>query len=375
VEPAIPKPEKRSSAARQCDGKAGERGMGCFGAQLRKVAGRVHAAFLVFASLVLCFAHAPPADAREEKAYRIAMVLQGPEGEVERAFEEYFAKRNVLLRTTMVPYSGHLQDQPALIRELRRLAPDLIYTSDTATTLAIAGPLNADRLRYITDVPVVFTSVSDPVAAGLVVDLKRPGRLVTGVIPVAPMNAQINTVSAYRHLGALGFLYRDAAQSLAVRDKLRALGGSEGFKLLDAAVPLDKHGDIDVEQLPSLASALKRDGADFLYIGPETFVTKGLQKAAAQAALDADLPTYSALESAVRDNGALLGMFSPKANIGRFAALKALRVLTHAAAPGDEPIESLERFSILINMQTARRLQLYPPLLLLDAADVVAARP
>ena len=77
----------------------------------------------------------------------------------------------------------------------------------------------------------------------------------------------------------------------------------------------------------------------------------------------------------VWENGALLGMFSSKTNIGRFAALKAMRVLTHAVAPGEEPIESLQRFSILINMQTARRLQLYPPLPLLDAADVVAGRP
>jgi ABC-type uncharacterized transport system substrate-binding protein len=139
-------------------------------------------------------------------------------------------------------------------------------------------------------------------------------------------------------------------------------------------VPLDRHGDIDVTQIPSLVKALKRDGADFLYIGPETFVTARLQKAIAQAALDAGLPTYSALENAVRENGALLGMFSPKANIGRFAALKALRILTHAVAAGDEPIEPLDRFSILINMQTAQRLQLYPPLLLLDAADVVGVR-
>jgi len=330
---------------------------------------------LICVSVFLCLTYAWPADAHPGRPYEIAMVLHGPQRDADRAFEEYLAKRNVPLHMTQVTYSGRTKDQPALVAQLRRLAPDLIYTSDTVTTLAVAGPVNLDGRRYITDIPVVFTAVSDPVSAGLVADLKRPGRRLTGVMPLAPMSAQLNTIAAYRHFGTLGYLYKDGGQTSAIIDRLRAFGQRQGFKLVAAPVPLDSSGAIDVAAITPLARNLKREGADFLYIGPETFVTDSLQKAVAQAALNAGLPTYAALESAVRDNDALFGVFSPDANVGRFAALKALRILSKAVAAGDEPIESLERFSIVINMQTAQRLQMYPPLLLLDAAEVVNARP
>ena len=368
-------PERADGAARPCARKPREREIGCFGTQLRRMAGRMNAALLILVSFFLCLTYARPVDARTEPRYEVVMVLHGPTGDAERAFEEYLAKRYVQLHMTRVTYSGRAKDQPALVAQLRRLAPGLIYTSDTVTTLAVAGPLNADLGRYITDIPVVFTAVSDPVSAGLVADLKRPGRNLTGVMPLAPMSAQLNTIAAYRHLGTLGYLYKDSGQTSAIIDRLRAFGQRQGFKLVAAPVPLDAGGAIDVAAIPSRVRDLKREGVDFLYIGPETFVTGPLQKAVAQAALDAGLPTYAAVESAVRDNGALFGVFSPDANVGRFAAMKALRILSKAVEAGEEPIESLQRFSIVINMQTAQRLQIYPPMLLLDAAEVVSARP
>ncbi|WP_129781724.1 ABC transporter substrate binding protein [Peristeroidobacter soli] len=342
---------------------------------LPRITGRPHLALLVCMSFLLCLTFALPAAARSDRPYHIAMVLPHSEGNIERAFEEYFAKRDTPLRTTLVTYSGRSSDQPALISKLRRLAPDLIYTSDTATTLAVAGPLNADRERYIADIPIVFTSVSDPIAAGLVTDLQRPARKLTGIIPVAPMSTQLDTIAAYRHFGKLGYLYGPSAQSLAVRDRLRDSGRRRGFNLVDRAVALDRNGAIDVAALAAQVRSLKQEGVDFLYLGPETFITSSLQKAVAQAALAVGLPTYSALESAVHDNGALFGVFSPDSNVGRFAALKAMRLLTRSVPAGNEPIESLEHFSIVINMQTAQRLQLYPPLLLLDAAQVLGGPP
>ncbi len=115
------------------------------------------------------------------------MVLPRPEGELERAFEKYFAKVGAVLHVEVLIYSGRPADQPALVAQLRRLAPDLIYTWDTPTTLAVAGPVGGDPVQYIRNIPVVFTSVSDPIAAGLVSNLERPGRNVTGVIPLAPL--------------------------------------------------------------------------------------------------------------------------------------------------------------------------------------------
>ncbi len=72
-----------------------------------------------------------PAQAHPEHSYDVAMVLPRPEGEVERAFEKYFAKLSIALHVDVIFYSGRPADQPALLAQLRRLAPDLIYTWDT----------------------------------------------------------------------------------------------------------------------------------------------------------------------------------------------------------------------------------------------------
>jgi putative tryptophan/tyrosine transport system substrate-binding protein len=299
------------------------------------------------------------------------MVLPRPEGETERAFEEYFAKRGLPLSVTVVPYSGHPADQPGLIAELRRLEPDLIYTWDTPTTLAVTGPVGSDAESYIHDIPVVFTAVSDPVAAGLVTNLTHPQRNLTGVIPQAPLAVQINTIGEYRPLHTLGLAYDSRERhTLAVRDHLRELARKQGFALLEAPIPLDGDGEPDTAAIPALVASLKTRGADFLYIGPETFIRGALQDVVVRAALAARLPSFCPLESAVRGHGALFGLVSPPNNVGRFAAFKAMRILQKQASAADMPIETLQRFSPLINMQTALRLEVYPPLLLLDVAEV-----
>ena len=310
--------------------------------------------------------------APHRRPYHVAMVLPRPEGDTERAFEEYFDERGIPLAVSVLSYSGRTADQPALIAQLRRLAPDLIYTWDTPTTLAVTGPVGSDARSYIHDIPVVFTAVSDPVAAGLVTDLARPRRNLTGVIPLAPLGVQINAIGEYRPLHTLGLVYDGTGrQMLAVRDHLRALAREQGFQLFEELIPLDAHGEPDTAAIPARVASLKARGADFLYIGPETFIRGALQDVVVQAALAAGLPSFCALESAVRRHGALFGLVSPPNNVGRFAAFKAMRILQGQAAAADTPIEPLQHFSPLINMQTALQLKVYPPLLLLEVAEVV----
>ncbi len=305
------------------------------------------------------------------------MVLPRPAGETERAFVEYFAKRGITLHPVVLQYSGRPADQPELIAKLRRLAPDLIYTWGTPTTLAVAGPTDGDPHRYIRDIPVVFATVADPVAAGLVTTLEHPGRNVTGIDPLPAVAVQLNAINAYRAFHVLGFLYVDKAHAgLTLRQQLRALAGTQHFTLLEAPVPLDAHGEPDAGALPGLMRQLKEGGADFVYIDPDTFFAgESIEERVGRAALEAGLPSFAARASTSRNWGVLLELFSPQINVGRFAAYKAMRILTQQVAPANEPIETLRRFSLLINMPTALRLQAYPPLLLLDAAQVVTGEP
>jgi putative tryptophan/tyrosine transport system substrate-binding protein len=319
---------------------------------------------------------APPAADDAARTYRVALVLPRPEEAFEQAFEEYFAKRDAAVRATVLYYSGRAAEQPGLIARLRQLSPDLVCTWGTSATLAVAGPVGGDPRRYVQDIPVVFTAVSDPIAVGLVSDLARPGRNVTGVSPLAPLPAQIDAIRAYRPLHALGYLYvGEGRHPLAVRDQLRRLAAAQHFELIALPIPEDEDGEPDLAAIPEQVRALKERGADVLYIDPDTWLGGALQGDLAQTALAAGLPVFAALESTVRRSGALFGLVSPPSSIGRFAAAKARRILEEHKAPAAEPIEALKHFSLLINMRTAARLRVFPPLLLLDAAEVTDGEP
>jgi putative tryptophan/tyrosine transport system substrate-binding protein len=89
-----------------------------------------------------------------------------------------------------------------------------------------------------------------------------------------------------------------------------------------------------------------------------------------EAALSQQLPVFSAGEAAVRDDVALYSLYSPRQNIGRFVAAKARQVLTGTNI-GNISIEALQKHSLLVNMKTAAQLAQYPPLAVLNSADVV----
>jgi len=77
---------------------------------------------------------------------------------------------------------GKLERLPALAADLARLNVDLIVVSETTPALAAK--------RATTTIPIVMTNVGDPVAAGLVASLARPGGNVTGL---SSLSFQLNT--------------------------------------------------------------------------------------------------------------------------------------------------------------------------------------
>jgi putative ABC transport system substrate-binding protein len=108
-----------------------------------------------------------------------------------------------------------------------------------------------------------------------------------------------------------------------------------------------------------------------LYLGPDTFVAGINRQVVADTALAVRLPTFSVTETIVRKNGALFGLISNAIALGRFTATKAGQILMGGQKPNDIPIETLQRFSVLINMPTARALDFYPPVVLLNFAEVI----
>lgn len=303
----------------------------------------------------------------------IAMVLPRDEQNIEQAFRDYLQKRNLGIRIDTVRYSGKPDDASAMVDQVRKLKPDLIYVWGTPTSLALAGPFDAAQPeKYIRDTPIVFTEVTDPIGSKLLGQLDPPQRNVTGVSHVAPLSVQVNAIRAYRPLSRLGYITNPKEpNSLLVLEALKKLAQSMKFEVVDETVPLNSDGMPDAAALPAVIDRIAQKKVDMLYIGPSTFLAFTHRDLVSASALKAGVPTFCATESIVRKAQCMFGLFSNGSNIGRFAAYKATQVLVDKVPVEKIPAETLQRFSLLINMPTVKALELYPPLALLNVAEVI----
>ena len=69
---------------------------------------------------------------------------------------------------------------------------------------------------------------------------------------------------------------------------------------------------------------------------------------------------------------ALTGLVSRYYSVGQLAGAKAVEILVGGKSPATIPVERLKRFSLLVNMRVAHSLRLYPPIDMLNYAEVIA---
>ncbi|MBY0464312.1 MAG: hypothetical protein K2W33_05160, partial [Burkholderiales bacterium] len=156
-----------------------------------------------------------------------------------------------------------------------------------------------------------------------------------------------------------------------VIDDLVAEAKKGGFQLLTQPVGLDASGQPDPGTIEAKVKKLKADGAEWLYLGPDTFIAFTHRQITTTAAITAGLPAFTANESAIQDGYALYGLHSPTENLARFTAYKAGQVLTQERKISETPVETLQRFSSTINLCAAFALRVFPPPALFKLADVI----
>ncbi|MBS7777610.1 ABC transporter substrate-binding protein [Acidovorax sp. CCYZU-2555] len=336
---------------------------------------------------VLCLglAVAPAARANEAaqsaavaaRPFTIVMVLPRAAQSTEAGFRNYLERENVAARYVEVRFSGNKLDEDALRQQVAALRPDLIYAWGTPTSLALAGRHDqSNAANPLRNTPIVFTEVTDPVNAGLIKNLQQPERNVTGVSHVAPLDIQFNAIQAYRPFRKIGYLHNPAEpNSLTILRNLQAQAQRLGLQVIDASLGLNADQTPDPAQIGPLVADIAARGADLLYIGPITFLAFTHREAITQAALRQQLPTFCTTESIVRRSGCLFGLFSNDTNVGRFAGSMARQILLEKKPVSAIAASTLQRFSLLVNIPTAQTLQLYPPMLLLNVAEVIPAPP
>ena len=248
---------------------------------------------------------------------------------------------------------------------LPMLAADLVRRQ--VAVIAAGGPSAARAAKAATStVPIVFTSGDDPVEAGLVRSLNRPGGNITGVhLFLTELNAKKLGLmrDLLPHLQAMAALLNPTSQNADPQSKeLQAAGSALGLHI--DIFNASSESEIDAA---FIAIAQQRLGA--LVVGNDPFFLGRREQLVALAARHAIPVVYDVREFA--DAGGLMTYGTNLKNAYRQAGVYVGRILK-GEKPADLPVLRSTKFEFVINLKTAKALGLtFPPGLLAIADEVI----
>ena len=290
-----------------------------------------------------------------------------------KGFQDFFSEEKIDVNFVVRDAERDKSRLPDFVREAKQLGADLVVTWGTSVTVGMIGTINDhDPERYITDIPVVFMIVADPVGANIIESYTTSGRPnITGTRNRVPEEVQMKAVRSYRNFKRLGILYNSNELNSELNlQKIRNLARKMRFDLFERAVDLDEKGKPILASVPKKISELKNREVDFIYVGSSSFLMRN-RDYVTQSALDQGVPMVSAYEAMAKTSNALLAVASRYYSVGKLAGYQAKLILIDKSKPIDLPVMSLSRYSYVINMDTARKLKLYPPIELLRYAEIV----
>jgi putative ABC transport system substrate-binding protein len=251
---------------------------------------------------------------------------------------------------------GRVERFAEIAAEFVRLKVDLIFTATSAPAVA--------AMRATSVIPVVFAAVGDPVGAGLIASLARPGGNVTGTSSQTSdllgkqLDLMREAVPALRRVAHMAnvenpLVPADTEQFEAMAHRI----GVETIKL-----QIRRKEDI----APALDSVEGR--VDALWVYPEPLVFTNRYRINTLA-VGARLPVMHGVREYV-ESGGLMSYGANIPAIFRHSAKYVDKVL-RGAKPGELPVEQPTKFELVLNLITARAIRLSIPATLLARADEV----
>lgn len=218
---------------------------------------------------------------------------------------------------------------------------DLIFANSTPST---QGALNATK-----DIPIVFTSVSDPVGAGLVAAMDKPGANITGTTDTHP-DAIPNTVKfidKYFKGKRVGMIYNAGEQNSVAQVGLvkKAMEGTD-LKVVEASVSTSAEVKQAAESLVG--------SVDELYVITDNTVVSALESVIA-VANENDIPLFvGELDSVARGGFAAYGF--DFYDIGYEAGQMAAQILKGEKTTADLPVQYPQNLKLQINKKAAKEM-------------------
>jgi|RhiMethySRZTD1v2_1073278.scaffolds.fasta_scaffold19532_7 ABC-type uncharacterized transport system substrate-binding protein len=318
----------------------------------------------VILGLTVCammFAFSATANAQPiNKIYRIGILGDAPPAGVE-AFRRGLRELNWVeghnITVDYRPHDGKRDLLPVLASEFVNMKVDIIVTP--GTSMAVTAQ------KATTSIPIVMAAAADPVGAGLVASLARPGGNITGLSNV---EVELNGKRLELLKETLPKLLR-----VAVLWRPGGQGNEQQMKQLESTarllqLGLQKVGALEARDFDGAFSTMRKERAEALIMVTAPFFAnyrETIVELAANIRLPAIYPQTDFVEA-----GGLMSYGLNAADPYRRAAVYVDKILK-GAKPADLPVEQPKKFEFVVNLKTAKQIGLTIPPNVLARADRV----
>jgi len=254
--------------------------------------------------------------------------------------------------------SGDLDRMRAIAKEFVDLKPDVMFAGNTPSVEAL--------LRETRTIPIVFTNLADPVETGLVGSLARPGGNTTGF-----------TGFEYSLAGKWLEMLKEIAPAVTrvavLFNPETAPYAQQYLSFIETSAPTfgvtaNAASIRSISEIETAIEAQARASGGGLIVLPDTFTFANRAPLIALAARHR-LPAIYAIRGQAVDGG-LLSYGPDTVDLYRRAAGYVDRILK-GEKPGDLPVQAPTKYELVINLKTAKALDLEVPPTLLARADAV----
>ena len=241
----------------------------------------------------------------------------------------------------------------AVVELIRRGAEVLVPTGSTASVAA---------KRHTSTIPIVFISVGNPVAMGLVENLAHPGGNATGFSDVySELSAKLVELDeGLNKQDTIDYLWHTAWPD--GKNRFRATEQAAQ----SAGVKVRARGIAESAEIDQAITAMKMDGATIIIVQPSPFTYRQRARIIDSASHNS-VATIFGFPAAARD-GALISYGPDYLTMNQRAPLYVNQIVK-GTKPADLPVELPTKISLLVNLKTAKALGVHVPLQLLIRAD------
>lgn len=218
--------------------------------------------------------------------------------------------------------------------------------------LTIATPAAISVATETTDIPIIFTAVTDAVSAGLVESNEKPGKNITGTSDMVPIDKQTNLLlSIVPDAKTIGIIYNSSEENSVIQAKLaKEAIEKKGVKVKESTVTSTN----DVQQVMT-ALAGEVDG---VYIPTDNTLANTMETVG-EIARNKKLPIVTGSAEDARIGGlATYGLDYEK--LGRQTGKLAVKILKGEAKPADLSVDMPTDLDLVVNEDMAKALGIDP---------------